>query len=157
MCNNPNEQSAASVIQPPTIAPYELTYALEQERLRNRRAELMYGPTGAFRPLIERYVEQVAPERYSPRTYARLRGSIARFFRYVVMNEQIDDLEQIRPSTVTRFIEAERSRGVHHVLFIGELSVFFEWLISEGLYDRGNPVVSSMHRRQMKAPPASSL
>jgi site-specific recombinase XerD len=144
-------------VQPSASTDGELAYALEQERLRNRRADLMYGHTGAFRPLLEHYVEQVARARYSPRTFARLRGSITRFFRYVVMNEQIEDLEEIRPSTVTRFIDAERARGVHHILFIGELSVFFEWLISEGRYDRGNPVVSSMHRRQMKAPSASSI
>jgi hypothetical protein len=32
---------------------------------------------------------------------------------------------------------------------------FFVWLIEEGHYDRGNPVVSRMHRRLLLAPPDS--
>jgi len=117
----------------------------------------MFGPTGAFRHIIERYLEQVAPAFYKVPTLRHVRGDLARFFRFVVLNEGIEDLEQIRPSTVTRFIEAERERGIRGHLFLGELARFFDWLISEDFYDRGNPVVSSMHRRQMMAPPASSL
>jgi hypothetical protein len=115
-----------------------------------RRADAILAPTGGFRPIIERYLADVAA-RKNGRPLVQIRGSLALFFRYVVLVEGINDLDQIRPSTVTRFIEAERSRGIRNRLFIGRVATFFVWLISEGLYDRGNPVITRLQRRQMQA------
>ena len=122
-----------------------------------RRADLLLGPTGLFRPLIEKYIATAATTIYERRPLTQIRGSIALFFRYLVLVEGIDDLDQIRPSTITRFIEAERARGIRNHLFLGRLSTFFVWLISEGLYDRGNPVINRLHRPLMLAPPDSSV
>ena len=122
-----------------------------------RRANLVLGPTGPFRPLIEKYLSTVVPSYYKPNTLIQVRSSIGKFFRFVVRDQHINDLDQIRPSTITRFIEVERERGLTGINFIGHISSFFVWLISLELYDRGNPVISRLHRPKMSSPPNSSF
>ena len=114
-----------------------------------RRTELMLGPTGSFRPLIEEYMTTVAPTNYKPDALIRVRGSICKFFRFVAQDLQIADLDQIRPSIITKFINEQRANGLTSHNFIGHLASFFVWLISEELYDRGNPVINRLHREQM--------
>lgn len=159
MCSNSSVQPTTSKAVAEAVATddFELAMTTERERARARRADMMFGPTGPFRPYIALYLEEVAPARYKPGILRRLPGSISRFFRFVVMNEGIADLDEIRPSTVTRFVNAERARGIRTLLYIGDLVAFFVWLIEDGFMDRGNPVVSSIHRRQMMAPSASSI
>ena len=114
-----------------------------------RRAELILGPTGPFRPLIEKYLATVVPNYYKPNTLIQVRSSIGKFFRFVVQDQHIEELDQIRPSTITRFIETERGRGLTSINFVGHISSFFVWLISLELYDRGNPVIARLHRPKM--------
>ena len=121
-----------------------------------RRANIVLGPTGPFRPIIERYLSTVVPSYYKPTTLVQVRSSIAKFFRFVVREEHINEFDQIRPSTITRFIEVERARGLAGINFIGHISSFFVWVISLELYDRGNPVISRLHRPKMSSQPSSS-
>jgi hypothetical protein len=83
---------------------------------------------------------------YQPIAYRRVRGSLGKFFRYVFQTERIDTLDQIRPSTVTRFIAAECQLGIRNQIIIGHISMFFAWAIYEQRCDCGNPVVRRMHR-----------
>jgi hypothetical protein len=115
----------------------------------HRRAELILGPTGPFRKIIERYMEEAAPARYIPGDLVKVRGDIASFFRYVFGVLNIDDLDDIRPSTVTSYVESRRAQGYTSFLFVGRLATFFVWAISAGLYDNGNPVVNRLHRKLM--------
>lgn len=120
-----------------------------------RRAEMVLGPTGPFRPFIETYLATVVPSYYKPNTVIQVRSSLTKFFRFVVKNQHIEDFDQIRPSTISRFIDIERERGLRGINFIGHISSFFVWLISQELYDRGNPVISRLHRPKM-SPQAGS-
>jgi site-specific recombinase XerC len=122
-----------------------------------RRAELILGPTGPFRPLIQQYLETVVPAYYKPGTLNQVRTSIGKFFRFVVQDLQIRELDQIRPSTITRFIDRERGRGLTAICFIGHISSFFVWLISIEAYDRGNPVIARLHRQKMSLHSAASF
>jgi hypothetical protein len=122
-----------------------------------RRADMVLGPTGPFRPLIEQYLTTVVPAYYKPETRIQVRSSIGKFFRYVAQDMRITELDQIRPSTITRFIERERERGLTAICFIGHISSFFVWLISLELYDRGNPVIARFHRSKMSQNSGSSF
>jgi hypothetical protein len=92
---------------------------------------------------------EAAPDRYRPQDLIKVRGNIGKFFRFVFQDQHFEDLDQIRPSTVSRFIDVERARGLSSHIFLGHLSTFFVWVTSLGLYDRGNPVVNRVHRPQM--------
>jgi len=116
------------------------------------RAELILGPTGLFRPMIERFLKEEAPNRYVERDLVVVRGDIASFFRFVVNDLHVEDLDKIRPSTITRYVEKRRAEGYSSFLFLGKLATFFVWAISEGLYDNGNPVERRVHRKLALAP-----
>ena len=121
-----------------------------------RRAELILAPTGPFRKIIERYLNEAAPSRYIAQDLVKVRGDIASFFRFVVGDLHIEDLDEIRPSTITRFVEKRRAEGYTTFLFLGRLASFFVWAVEQGLYDNGNPVVNRLHRKLMTAPRESN-
>jgi hypothetical protein len=121
-----------------------------------RRTELILGPTGPFRSLIERYMSEAAPGKYIAKDLVKVRGDIAKFFRFLVQDRHIEDLDPIRPSTISRYIEKQRADGYSTFLFLGRLATFFTWVISLELYDHGNPVVNRVHRPMMMAPRGTS-
>jgi len=142
----PSQLAAEESAEAPKVGPHARP---DYQPTAVRRADLILGPTGPFRPLIERYLETVVPIYYRRATLIQVRSSIGKFFRFVVQEQRIQDLDQIRPSTITRFIESERGRGLTSINFIGHISSFFVWLISLELYDRGNPVIARLHRSKM--------
>ncbi len=142
------DQPAASQQPPQAHADYITPAA--------RRAELILAPTGPFRPLIERYMLEAAPSRYIAQDLVKVRGDIASFCRFVFNDLHIRDLDEIRPSTVSRFVEKRRAEGYTTFLFLGKLATFFVWVIEQGLYDHGNPVVNRLHRKLMMAPRESN-
>lgn len=134
----------------PTLAPNHCVRARDgYQTPAVRRAELTLGPTGPFRPLIERYMATVAANHYKPEGLVRVRGNLGKFFRFLVQDLGIEDLDKVRPSTITRFIERERKHGLSNHNFLGHLASFFVWVISLETYDQGNPVINRLHRRQM--------
>jgi len=112
----------------------------------DRRIEMLFAPTGPFRPLMEEYLATAAKTIYKPGTLKHIPGSLAKFFRFVVEEERLDSFDRITPGTITRFIEAELRRGVTTRNFVGDLSTFFVWAISEHHSANGNPVIGSIHR-----------
>jgi site-specific recombinase XerD len=98
--------------------------------------------------LIEEYMRTVAANYYAPKTLPAVRGDLAKFFRFEVQIDQISNLDDVRPGAITRFIAAERERGLTSRNFVGHLSTFFGSLIAEGRYNRANPVVSRIHSQR---------
>lgn len=116
------------------------------------RKEILLDGTGPFRGLLEKYLGEVAPSIYKPGYCTQVRCSLAGFMRFVNKELGFEDLDLIRPSTVTRYIEWLRSHRYCSSNFLGHLSSFFNWLASIGQYDRGNPVARRFHREMMMAP-----
>jgi len=111
-----------------------------------QKNEFVLGPTCSFRGVIQEYLESFAPTIYKKRDLTTVRSSIGMFFRFVANDLYIDDLDFIRTSTITLYIEYRRRQGYASFNFLGHLSSFFVWLTSTGRYDRGNPVVRRLHR-----------
>jgi hypothetical protein len=120
------------------------------EENNNSHEDLILAPTGPFRPVIEKYMMTAAADYYAPELFNPVRESLGKFFRFAVGSEGIETLVQVRPSTITRFIEADRQRGVRNPLIVGHLSTFFDWVICDQRCDFGNPVIPSMHRQLLK-------
>lgn len=116
------------------------------------RKELLLDGTGPFRDLLEKYLGEVAPRIYQPGYCTQVRYSLAGFLRFVNKELGFEELDLIRPSTVTCYINWLRSHRYCSSNFLGHLSSFFNWLASIGQYDRGNPVARRFHREMMAAP-----
>ena len=106
----------------------------------------IFGPTGPFRGLIEEYLAVTTT--YSKRTLTCVKPSLAHFFGHVFMKEKIETLEEIGPSVVTRFIAAEKARGMTSSNAVGHVSTFFKWLMAEERFDKRNPVIPSIHAQK---------
>lgn len=111
-------------------------------------AERTLGQTGPFRPIVENYLEGTAKNHYADGTLPRVKGSLWLFFDFVFNTEHITRLEDIRCSTVTKFIAAERARGRSSGNYIGDLSTFFRTLQAEGLVDMASPVIPYKHSQK---------
>ncbi len=111
-----------------------------------RRKEKILGPTGPFRHFVEEYIADGAAAHYRKEAFNKVQRSLGKFFRYVVKSEQIENIDDIRPSTVTRFLQAELQRGIRNKMIIGHISRFFDWMICSRHSDYGNPLVPPLHR-----------
>ncbi len=118
------------------------------EHERAHETELIMGPTGKFRPLIDEYMSTGAANFYSLGGLSNVRVSLAKFFRFAVQLEKTTTLEDIRPSAITRFIAFERARGLTSRNFVGHLATFFRWLIAEERYQKASPVVARIHSQR---------
>ena len=116
-----------------------------------QKNEFILGATGCFRNVIQEYLATVAPQAYKKKDLTTVRSSIGSFFRFVASDLHIDDLDHIRTSTITRYIEYRSRLGYASFNFLGHLSSFFVWLTATGRSDRGNPVVSRLHRGTIAA------
>jgi hypothetical protein len=138
---------------PSLVAEEESIEAVNQGRLRDgylspseRRNEKNLGPTGPFRHFVEEYIAEGAAAHYQTEAFNKVQGSLGKFFRYVIESEQVENIDEIRPSTVTRFLQAELQRGIRNKMIIGHISTFFDWMICSRYSDCGNPLVPPMHR-----------
>lgn len=109
------------------------------------RNEQLYTPTGCFRPLIEEYLG--VTNSYSASTLVSVKGSLARFFGHVFTTEKIQNLDAINSRVVTRFMAAERKRGIQSANSASRIKVFFDWLYDEERFDKRNPVIPRIHAK----------
>jgi integrase len=116
-----------------------------QEHRRQYLDEQLMGPTGTFRELLEEYLKTYANFHYRNTGKRQPRHHLAQFFRYAVQEEKITQLDDIRPSVISRFVAYEISRGISCLKTIGYLSRFFDWLIAEERVDMSNPVRPRIH------------
>jgi hypothetical protein len=140
--------SPALVSHPEHLTPVTRDGYRDGETQRN---EFILGTTGSFRNVIQEYLATVAPHAYKKKDLTTVRSSIGSFFKFVVHDLHIDDLDLIRTSTITRYIEYRSHLGYASHNFLGHLSSFFLWMTSTGRYDRGNPVVRRLHRESIAA------
>lgn len=107
------------------------------------RQEKQMAGTGPFRELIEKYLAEGTPH-YTESSRKQARVQLAALLTYINSTEKISSLNQIRPRVVTRFIAAERARGIAHPGLTLAAS-FFRWAQDEDIFDRRSPVIPRMH------------
>jgi integrase/endogenous inhibitor of DNA gyrase (YacG/DUF329 family) len=105
--------------------------------------EKLLAPTGPFRPLIEEYIS--ATGNYSEKVLACVKSDLARFFGHVFTTEKIKNLDDIKPRIMSRFMAAERARGMQSSNSASRIKVFFDWLSEEERFDKRNPVIPRIH------------
>jgi len=140
-------------VEPEHAAPVTREGYRDGEAQKN---EFILAATGSFRPAIQEYLATVAPMAYKKKDLTTVRNSIGLFFKFVVEELRVDDLDLIRTSTITRYVQYRSRLGYISFNFLGHLSSFFVWLTSTGRSDRGNPVVRRIHRDTIAALKSSS-
>jgi site-specific recombinase XerD len=111
--------------------------------LNDSRREKSMSGTGCFRDLITEYIS--GNTQYAEGTIVMVRSRLASFFTYVYSTEKITSVENITPRVVTRFIAAERARGMTNGNPVAHVSSFFRWMESEERLKRSNPVIARIH------------
>jgi hypothetical protein len=76
-----------------------------------QKSEFILGATGSFRSVIQEYLATTAPKTYKKRDLTTVRNSIGQFFKFVVNDLHIDELDFIRTSTITLYIQYQKQRG----------------------------------------------
>jgi integrase len=114
-----------------------------EEHYRAHEAECTLAPMGAFRETVEEYLSLDTTRAES--TMAGVRLSLSKFFTYIVEVENVHVLDDITSKMVTRFLVAERDRGMTSCNSIGHVSTFFNWMMSHDLFDNRNPVIPRIH------------
>lgn len=109
--------------------------------LHKKYVEEMGGP---FAELFEEYLEGFAKLHYSEQQTAR--RAIGPFFMFL-QEEGITSIQQVTKKTITKYMAWARKAGRDQLnAVVSYISTFFQWAISEGRYEGGNPVVSLIHR-----------
>jgi integrase len=73
------------------------------------------------------------------------RNALSYFFKFL-LEENITDIGLVTPRVITRFMAWEARRGTIPNKYLGFVSTFFDWLISENRRQHANPVISKIHR-----------
>jgi site-specific recombinase XerD len=103
---------------------------------------------GSFRKVVDEYLNGFAAYHY--RDPKSVRSSIARFFMFL-NNQNIVSIDNVTPKTITEFVvwakKPNRGLSTHTV---SSISTFFKWMIAEGRWKAGNPVVGLIHNEKRK-------
>lgn len=101
---------------------------------------------GPLEPILEDYIFHTS--HYADSTLLSVKTNLARFARYIYEELGITLFENVRPSTISIYMEHEKQRGIKSTNTIGHLSTFFNWLIVENDLDIRNPVVRLFHKQR---------
>ncbi len=117
----------------------------EHEQLHE--ADVLYLPTGCFRPLIEDYLAGTV--RYKKGTLPTVKVSLIHFFSHIFTVEGVSKLNDITSKMVGRFGVAEQKRGITSGNCMGHMSTFFKCLMAEDeAFTARNPVIPYIHSQK---------
>jgi integrase len=105
-------------------------------------------PAGPLEPILEDYILHTS--HYADSTLPCVKTNLARFARYIYGELGIALFESVRPSTISKYMEREKKRGIKSTNTIGHLSTFFNWLIVEKDLDIRNPVIRLFHKQRSR-------
>lgn len=118
------------------------------EHYRTAQFNELIGATGPLGEFLLEYV-RLKPN-YADSTAMGAKSNLARAARFFHSTLGIERWEEVRPISITEFISAEKSRGVESTNFLGQLSVYFDWLIVVKGIRMENPVICSAHRQRKR-------
>ena len=103
---------------------------------------------GAFIGLLAEYLDGFASAHYRDIRTPRL--ALCPFFQFL-NTIGIWAVGEISPKTITAFLTWARQAGIKSPAYnISKISTFFKWLIAEGRYKGGNPIVGLIHNYARK-------
>jgi integrase/recombinase XerC len=122
-----------------------LVFISQQHRAHYITNKYQSESCGAFMRLLAEYLNGFASGHYRDIRTPRL--ALCPFFQFL-NTIGIRAVGEISSKTITDFLTWARQAGVKSPAYnISKISTFFKWLIAEGRYKRGNPVVGLIHNQ----------
>ena len=111
-----------------------------------RTEEVISRRAGVFADIHKQYEAEYAKGHYRANGFYSARCYLMAFYEFL-SSIGIVDLEQVTPGTITKFLQYCATRRQTTNGNLGAVSVFFNWLITEGKRQANNPVISRFHRQ----------
>ena len=112
-----------------------------------RRQQLDEKKVGAYAPLLRDFLADCLPRFLAPTSFDGVRCNLAAFF-YFLRRKRIKSLESVNPSVITRFLaDLQKTRKKSAGGVVGNIRLFFDWLIINRKRKAGNPVIPRFHTR----------
>jgi integrase/recombinase XerC len=125
-----------------------LVFISQQHRANYIKSMYQSESCGVFLELVTEYLNGFASHHY--REIRTPRTALCPFFRFLT-TIGIRSIGEVIPTTITNFLTWARQVGLRSPAYnISKISTFFVWLIAEGRYKGGNPVVSLIHNHARK-------
>jgi integrase len=123
-----------------------LVFISSQHQGIYRMTKFVSESCGPFLSIANEYLGGFAFRHY--RDLKTPRAALCTFFRFLRINGT-RSIARVTPKTITRFLTWAEQEGQHRsaVYGISAISTFFSWMIAEGRYTSGNPVVGLIHNR----------
>ena len=118
-------------------------YCCQEHRICGKE-NLNYARVGPMRDEIENYLKTT--QRYRGKTLVSVKVYLISFFGYMYSVEGVSDWRHVTPSMVTRFIAAERQRGIGNNNVVGLVSTFYKTKLAEDdSFTLRNPIIANVH------------
>ena len=113
-----------------------------------RRKQTDEVKSGHFAPLLHEFIEDCAIRLLAPASINSARCSLSAFF-YFLRRKKIRSLEKVVPKVITLFVAGvQKTRRKSAGRVIGDVRLFFDWLIVNGRRKSGNPVIPRFHSQK---------
>lgn len=110
-----------------------------------RRQQTDEKKVGEFAPLLRSFMENCAPRFLAPSSFNNIRCNLAAFFSFL-RKKRIRSLDSVTPKVITSFlVDMKETRKKSAGRVVGDIRLFFDWVIIEGKRTAANPVIRKFH------------
>jgi integrase/recombinase XerD len=112
-----------------------------------RRQQTDEKKVGAFAPLLRDFMADCIPRFLAPSSYNDVRCNLAAFFSFL-RRKRIKSLESVTPRVISSFLaDLQKTRKKSAGRVVGNIRLFFDWQIVNGMRKSLNPVIPKFHTR----------
>jgi integrase len=110
-----------------------------------RRQQKDEKKVGAFAPMLQDFMADCVPRFLAPSSFNDVRCNLAAFFHFL-RRKRIRSLESVNPRVISSFLaDLRKTRKKSAGRVVGNIRLFFDWLIINGKRKTANPVIPRFH------------
>jgi integrase len=110
-----------------------------------RRQQTDEKKVGAFAPMLQDFMADCVPRFLAPSSFNDVRCNLAAFFHFL-RRRRIRSLESVNPRVISSFLaDLKKTRKKSAGKVVGNIRLFFDWLIINRKRKTANPVIPKFH------------
>jgi integrase/recombinase XerD len=110
-----------------------------------RRQQTDEKKVGAFAPMLQDFMADCVPRFLAPSSFNDVRCNLAAFFHFL-RHKRIRSLDSVNPRVISSFLaDLKKTRKKSAGKVVGNIRLFFDWLIINGKRKTANPVIPKFH------------